>query len=121
MSYDFEKEYGFKPPRMVGKQMALIIHKHVVSGTKSETIHIADNIVENQKHLSIVGRIAALGSACFKGDDFQDWNDIPKVGDWIVYKKNHGSRLEFRGIDMLFAFDLTAESIIEDPSYVTLD
>lgn len=121
MSYDFEKEYGFAPPRMVGKLMAVAIHKHIMTGTQSNSIELPDEVIENQKWATIVGRIVHKGSAAFKGDYFKDWEDIPELGDWIVFKTGQGPLLTYRGIDMIFMHDEMTRSIIEDPTYVTRD
>lgn len=119
--FDFETEYGFKPPIMVGAMLAVSIHKHVVTGTQSEVIDLPEEAIERQKWASISGRIVAMGDACFEGTDFQHWSAFPKIGDYVVYKTNAGTRLNFRGIDMIFMYDKAIDSIIEDPAHVTRD
>jgi len=119
--FDFEKEYGFKPPRMVGPYTALILHKNIMAGTASDVIDIPEEMVEKQKFLSNVGRIVYKGDACYKGERFKDWTDLPSIGDWVVFKANSGPVLRFRNIDMTFIFDDSVIAIIENPAHVTRD
>lgn len=117
--WDFANFYGFNPPRPVGPYMAIQLHKN----TLSETIEIAQETRNNQKWISNVGRVIALGSACFKGEQFKHWNDndIPKVGEWVTYKPNSGPVVKFRGIDVVIMFDDSITMKIENPDYVTRD
>jgi len=122
MSYSFEEEFGFEPPRVVGAYMAIAVHKHIMTGTHSESLEIPEDVKEKQKWASIVGRVVKLGSACFKGDAFKYWEDVPKVGDWIVFKPNQGPMIEYRGkVDLLLMYDDAIKAIIEDPFFVTRD
>ncbi len=121
MTYDFEKEHGFKPPIMVGWNVGLVLHKNIMSGTKSELIEVPEQAIELQKYVSCVGRIFHLGDSCFKGEKFQYHNTFPKVGDWVVFQQNTGPMLNFRGIDIVLTVDDAIRAIIEEPHYVTRD
>lgn len=115
--WSFEKEYGFPPPRIVGPYIGVVIHKHVLS----ESIVITDDIMDVQKWTSNVGRLFNVGSACYKGERFKDWEDLPKVGEWVVFKVNAGPLLKYRGIDISIMYDDAVKGIVKDPSYVTRD
>ncbi len=119
--FDFETEYGFKPPKMCGALLAIAIHKHAITGTQSSLIDIPEEALERQKWSSISGRIVCMGDAAFQGEDFEHWCTLPRLYDFVSYKGNSGTRLNYRGIDMIFLYDKAVESILEDPAHVTRD
>jgi len=67
--------------------------------------------------------VVYLGSACFKGEQFKDWDpsDFPKIGDWITYKVNSGPTVKFRGVDIVVMFDDAMNMKLEDPEHITRD
>lgn len=121
MEYSFEEEHGFKPPRMVGFNVAIVLFKNILSGTQSETLQVPESVIEKQKYLSLVGKVVYIGKASFKGERFKDYELIPKEGDWVVFKPNTGPIINFRGIDMIFTVDDAILSIIDEPGHVTRD
>lgn len=121
MRYDFEVENGFLSPVMVGYNIALLLHKNILSGTTSDIIQMTEDSIDKQKYLSCVGRVVSIGSACFKGEKFIDYLDTPKVGDWVVFTPNSGPLISYRGLDMVLTVDTAIKSIIDEPGYVTRD
>jgi len=121
MSYSFEQEKGFIPPTMVGYNIAVEVYKNILSGTQGDLIEIPEEMIDKQKYLSCVGRVVSMGHACFKGDKFTDYADIPVVGNWVVFTPNSGPLISYKGIDMVLTVDTAIKGIVEDPSYVTRD
>lgn len=115
--WSFEAEHGFPILCPVGPYIVVEIYKR----NMSETIAIIDSIKDSQKWTSNVGRVSAIGNACYKDDRFKDWDILPKIGDWVVFKVNAGPVLKFRGIDIAIMFDDAVKGIIEDPEYVSRD
>jgi hypothetical protein len=115
--WTFEKQHGFSPLRAVGPYIAVEIYKHKLS----ETIAIQDSVTNMQKWTSNVGRVFSIGSACYKGDRFKDWDELPEIGDWVVFKVNAGPVFKYRGIDVAIMFDDAVNGITEEPSYVSRD
>lgn len=117
--WTFEKQYGFKPPKAVGPYMVVVLYTKKLS----DVIVITNKTSSDQKWISNVGRLISLGSACFKGEQFQHWSedDIPKIGEWIHFKHNAGPVNKFRGIDIVTMYDESINMQIEDPEYVTRD
>lgn len=137
-SWSFEKAFGFNPPRPLGDRVCIMRY----TKKYSDTI-IASNEAEDRiKFESIVGRIVKLGSACFKGDTFKDWDakDLYKVGDFVTFKINPGTWFKYgpqsmekdeislihgapskQGVErpvLTIIFDDAINSIVEDPNYV---
>jgi len=89
----------------------------------SSTLEIVKETRDQQRWSSNVGRVVYLGSACFKGEQFKDWDpsDFPKIGDWITYKVNSGPTVKFRGVDIVVMFDDAMNMKLEDPEHITRD
>lgn len=117
--WTFEKQYGFDAPRAVGPYMVVELYKPKLS----EVISITNKTRSDQKWVSNVGKLISLGSACFKGKQFEFWNenDIPKIGDWIHFKNNSGPVNKFRGIDVVIMYDESINMKLEDPEHITRD
>jgi hypothetical protein len=115
--WTFENQHGFAPLRAVGAYIAVQIYTPI----KSDVLIMADSVKAMQKWTSNVGRIFSIGSACYKGDRFKDWDELPEIGDWVVFKVNAGPVFKYRGIDVAIMFDDSVNGITEDPSYVSRD
>jgi hypothetical protein len=117
--WTFEKEHGFAPPKPVGPYMVVQLYTQKLS----DIISITAETRSGQRWISNVGRVINLGSACFKGEQFKDWDesDFPKIGDWITYKVNSGPTVKFRGIDIVIMFDDAMNMKLEDPEHITRD
>ena len=117
--WDFEKFYGFRPPKAVGPYMIVELYTPKLS----EEIIITSKTRSDQKWISNVGRLISLGSACFKGTQFEHWDesDIPKIGEWIHFKHNAGPVNKFRGIDIVTMYDESINMKLEDPEHVSRD
>lgn len=117
--WTFEKQYGFPPPKAVGPYMIVELYTPKLS----DVITITNKTRSDQRWISNVGRLISLGSACFKGDQFQHWSesDIPKIGEWIHFKHNAGPVNKFRGIDIVTMYDESINMQLENPEHVTRD
>jgi co-chaperonin GroES (HSP10) len=113
--WDFEKEGGIEPPRVVGEHMALEVYW---PKSTSGGIELAGMTQQISKFSSVVGKVIKLGSGAYKGERFQHWTDLPKVGDWVTFKPNSGDIFAFRGVPITIIYDDKVTSIIEKPEYV---
>jgi hypothetical protein len=137
-SWSFEKEFGFNPPRPLGDRVCIMRYTRKYS----DTIIASNEAEERAKFESIVGRIVKIGSACFKGDKFKEWdaNDLYKVGDFVTFRVNPGMWFKYGPAEMdkpeislihgappkeakekpvlTIIFDDAINSIVEDPAYV---
>lgn len=65
---------------------------------------------ENAEYLTYIGKIVALGPLWCKGPNFQTDDPLvtlPKLapGDWVLYGRHAGQRVEFKGIKLLLVND----------------
>lgn len=143
------KEYlTFDPPRQVGFYMAVAVyvpHKdkkfylNPVSGKRS-CIIAPDSYGAHEKFTNCVGLVIDKGPECHTGWRFEEhwlrsflriffnkWmkpnKKVPwcKVGDWIIFPRNQGTQINYRGVAVQLIKDEDMYSVIEDPRYVTRD
>lgn len=87
---------------------------------------------DGEAHLNYIGRVVALGPLAGKSEKFQNpiWSpDLPahilhqtpqylwgvKEGDWVVFSRYAGQRMEWKGIKLLQANDDEILGVISDP------
>lgn len=89
---------------------------------------------ENEAHLNYIGKVVAIGPLAGKSEKFlnPEWEEGPwspgspkanlpqylwsvKVGDWIVYGRYAGQRMECRGVKLLMVNDDEILGVIADP------
>lgn len=62
---------------------------------------------ENAQYLTYIGKIVALGPLWCKGANFQGADSLPelKPGDWVLYGRHAGQRVEYKGVKFLLVND----------------
>lgn len=66
---------------------------------------------ENAQYLTYIGKIVALGPLWCKGANFQGDDDNKlagptlKPGDWVLYGRHAGQRVEYKGVKFLLVND----------------
>jgi chaperonin GroES len=78
-------------------------------------ILLAQSVQEAEGHLTYQGQIIAAGGEAFKSERFANEKNLPKVGDWVIYGRYAGQKLEYRGIKMLIVNDDEILGIAKDP------
>ena len=97
------------------------------NGAHGVQIALVTNTQENEAHLNYIGRVVAMGPLAGKNERFQnpDWHawtfwrrrylyDV-NVGDWILYGRYAGQRMERRGVKLLAVNDDEILDVIENP------
>jgi chaperonin GroES len=81
-------------------------------GAHGTKIVLPDVSRENEGHLNYIGKVVAIGPLAGRKQDFLDpdaagrgylW-DI-KVGDWVIYGRYTGQKMEYRGVKFLVIND----------------
>lgn len=68
-----------------------------------------------QQHLTYIGQVLAAGGEAFKSQRFANEKNLPRVGDWIIYGRYAGQRLEYRGVKLLIVNDDEILGKVRDP------
>ena len=78
-------------------------------------IHLAETTLERQQVASQVGLVMAMGPDCYKDKDrFQEpWC---KVGDWVIFARYAGSRIEIEGGEVRLLNDDEVLATVQDPT-----
>ncbi|MDQ3562741.1 MAG: co-chaperone GroES family protein [Pseudomonadota bacterium] len=58
-----------------------------------------------QAYQNYIGQILAAGGEAFTSERFAKEKQLPRVGDWVVYGRYAGQRLEYRGEMLLIVND----------------
>ena len=88
-----------------------------VNGNSLKIIVPPAAIVESG-YMTCAGQVVAMGDDCFKKDKIFSGEPWCKVGDWIVFPRNEGSRIEYKGVLMMLLPDYSVNMVIDDPKDV---
>jgi co-chaperonin GroES (HSP10) len=73
-----------------------------------------------QQHLNYVGQIVAMGELAWKSERFEGQQNPPKVGDFVVYGRYAGQKLDHRGFKFLIVNDDEILGRVRDPESLTI-
>jgi len=142
-----EEELGFERPRVSGWLLAVKvwtrpedIHSFVDDQGNAKSIVLPTMITNEDRYRSCTGLVLAMGPDCYNDSRFVEplymrvirslfWWCMPpskkaplcKVGDWIVFPRNEGVQVTYRGVPMQYIPDDKVLGIVSDPSHVTRD
>lgn len=81
-------------------------------------ILIADTTQEAHEWMNYVGRVIDMGAGAYKHKKFQDLgltdDDIPKIGDWVIYAPYQPYRISYKGVKLVILNDENIVGIIPD-------
>jgi len=126
---------GFEPPRVSGFHMIVKVYtrdEDLVKLFNDDGSPIMDPLTGKQKCLiaaettrsedkyrNCTGLVVAQGFDCYKGARFRLSGPWCKVGDFIVFPRNEGTQVMYRGLPMQYLPDDRCLGTVDDPSYVT--
>lgn len=110
-----------KLPKPVGWR--ILIEPITIEKTTPSGFILPDSNIEAQEHNRYVGRVVAMGSACFKHPVFQEVGGEAwcKVGDWVLYNQYTGMGAKIRDksgelVSMRFINDKAVLAVTDDPT-----
>ena len=89
-----------------------------------------DSDVDYMSYITNVGRVVAIGPCCWTRPEHKDKEgqqfDWVKVGDFVSYPKNGGSRRKYKGVSFVLLCDDEVNEKLQDPQtfdddFYTLD
>jgi co-chaperonin GroES (HSP10) len=78
-------------------------------------IYLAAASQEAEQHLTYVGKILAVGSKAFTDERL---GDKAEVGEWVIYGRYAGQRLEHKGVKLILIND--DEILAKAPNHESL-
>lgn len=100
-------------PRIPG--VGILVRPVPVRRKSSGGILIPDSIRSDMEYLSTVGRVLALGELAFKDEDIYRTGPWVKPGDYVVYTKYAGSKLWWKGVQLLIIKAGSIELVVDKP------
>lgn len=140
-----EEALGFEPIRVTWWQIAIKVYVRPEEVRRFKTddgreigIYIPDEARAHDKFVNNVGLIMNIGPLAFLAKPFQEPLPIQiwryffgrwmkpspykrpfKVGDWVVFDRNSGPEVNYRGVPVVLTEEKFVRAVIEDPSFVT--
>lgn len=122
-----EEALGFPRMRPPGYMMAVKvyvrpedIHEFVKEDGTKGFIALPESVSGREKWSSCVALVLAQGPDAYAHPKFNGYKWC-KIGDWIVFPRNAGTQVNYRGIPIQYIPDDTVLDIVADPSWVTRD
>ena len=104
-------------PHPVG--FMLLIALPTVESTYEGGIAKSNQAKKNEQVLSSVGTVIEIGPQAYKNE--AKFSGIPwcKVGDYVIFRPNTGTRIMVDGQEFRLMFDDSIQAIVDDPRLLT--
>jgi co-chaperonin GroES (HSP10) len=112
-----DEEMEAQLPKPVGYRL-LIALPQVEEKFESGIIK-ADRTVYEEKILTVVGLVLDMGEQAYTDKDRFPNGPWCKVGDYVMFRANTGTRFRFNGVEYRLMNDDSIEAVVSDPRGVT--
>jgi co-chaperonin GroES (HSP10) len=113
-----ELELEAQLPRPVGYRVLIAMPE--IEETFTDTKVLKTTTIIHQEHImSIIGLVLDMGSQAYS--DVERFGDTPwcKVGDYVMFRANTGTRFKVGGIEYRLMNDDSIEAVVNDPRGVS--
>lgn len=129
-----EDSLGFKMPSPVENQMVVKVYVrpddvwevtdedgNPVLGETGQQLCIAvpERFRAQDQYDSIVGLVLSQGPDCYKSERYKGLEPYCRIGSWIVFPRQEGSQVNYRGIPIQIIRDFHIFETIEDPKFIS--
>jgi len=105
-------------PKPVGYRVLVALPQ--VEETFGETGLLKSTTTMNQEHImSIIGLVLDMGDQAYSDDDRFPSGPWCKVGDYVMFRMNTGTRFKVGGVEYRLMNDDSIEAIVADPRGIT--
>lgn len=70
---------------------------------------------EAQEYMNYLGKVVAVGDLAFKSEKFAGQQSFPGVGDFVIYGRYAGQKIQHRGVKLLVVNDDEILCVVSDP------
>ena len=113
-----DEEVEAQLPRPVGYRLLIALPQ--LEETFGETgIIKADKTLFEEKILTVVGCVIDMGDQAYADKDRFPSGPWCKVGDYVVFRANTGTRLRVNGVEYRLMNDDSIEAVVADPRGVS--
>ena len=113
-----ELELEAQLPRPVGYRVLIAMPE--IEETFADTKVLKTTTIIHQEHImSIIGLVLDMGDQAYS--DVERFGDTPwcKVGDYVMFRANTGTRFKVGGIEYRLMNDDSIEAVVNDPRGVS--
>lgn len=104
-------------PKPVGYRLLVALPQ--IEETFDSGILKADKTLHEEKILSIVGVVLDMGDQAYKDESRFSSGPWCKVGDYVLFRANTGTRFRVNGVEYRLMNDDSIEAIVADPRGVS--
>lgn len=104
-------------PKPVGYRLLVALPK--IEESFESGIIKADKTLYEEKILSIVGAVLDMGEQAYADKDRFPTGPWCKVGDFVLFRANTGTRFRVNGVEYRLMNDDSIEAVVSDPRGVT--
>ena len=79
----------------------------------------ADRTIQQEHILSMVGLVLDMGEQAYKDPDRYPTGPWCKVGDYVLFRSNSGTRFKVDGVEYRFLNDDSIDGVVADPRGIT--
>jgi co-chaperonin GroES (HSP10) len=112
-----DEELEAQLPKPVGYRLLVALPK--IEETFESGIVKADKTLYEEKILSIVGAVLDMGEQAYADKDRFPTGPWCKVGDFVLFRANTGTRFRVNGVEYRLMNDDSIEAVVADPRGVT--
>lgn len=112
-----DEELDAQLPKPVGYKL-LIALPQVEKAYESGLLK-AETTVYQEHILSMVGLVLDMGEQAYKDPDRYPTGPWCKVGDYVLFRSNSGTRFKVNGVEYRFLNDDSIEATVADPRGIT--
>lgn len=112
-----EEELDAQLPKPVGYKLLIALPK--VEKTYESGLLKADTTIHAEHVLSVVGLVLDMGEQAYKDSDRYPTGPWCKVGDYVLFRSNSGTRFKVEGVEYRFLNDDSIEATVADPRGIT--
>lgn len=109
-----DEELELQLPKPVGYRLLIALPK--IDETFGDTgLYKAEKTVYEEKLLTVVGLVLDMGDQAYKDPDRYTSGPWCKVGDYVLFRANTGTRFRVHGVEYRLMNDDSIEAVVADP------
>lgn len=112
-----DEEFEAQLPKPVGYRLLIVLPK--VEETYDSGLVKADQTKHAEQVLSMMGAVIDMGDQAYSDKDRFPTGPWCKVGDFVMFRPNSGTRFKVNGNEYRLLNDDSIEAVVPDPRGVT--
>lgn len=112
-----DDELDAQLPKPVGYKLLIALPK--VEEKFESGLLKADRTIQQEHILSMVGLVLDIGEQAYKDPDRYPTGPWCKVGDYVLFRSNSGTRFKVNGVEYRFLNDDSIDGVVADPRGIT--